>query len=950
MKYAALSFILLPAVTVLAPLHAQDAAPPAPQQQSALAPLRQDPLLHTGTLPNGLRYIIRRTEEPKDRGSLRMFINVGSLDEPRELAGVTHLLEHLVFNGSRHYKRGELIPAMQRLGLGFGGDANAFTSLRHTSFQLALPSMNPQTVGSAMTILRDFADGATLTPEALEHERGIIISEMKQRDSATYRATLAHLGQMTEGTCLAQSMPIGTEEVIRNISIESVQEYYRTHYVPRNITVVLTGDMDPAQGRQWIEEHFGDMEDRPAPQAPSIGTVNNYGPSELIIPNPEMANTSLVLTCTAPYPTQPDNAEERVQGLIRDMALTILNGRLGKIAKQPMSCFALGEAAYKPMFNTVYGFSVSLSTMPTRWPEAMRTAEQELRKAVQFGFLPSEITTTLNTFEKMHRTAEETWPGISADNMAERIMRSLDRQVVFNDPHEARSLFEEARRRVQANPDAVRQALAAIYDPQRLKITVMGKLPEVLTGEELRGVFTQSAQTEVKPNAEEAVRPFAYTEPEGPVATITQRSYLQSYDVTCLVLSNGVRVNLKPVSRARGNICVNAAVDGGNLRLMSKPGLAMVTQSVMQNGGLQAHSREELGTILAGHDVGMDFKPDTRHFNFTAFTGKQDLELQCRLLTAAILHPGYAKDGAMLVGRKMPAIINKMRTTPEACFSDARKSFLFGNDPRFVMPGMHDVAKLRVADVQQAMEPYLKDGAVEVSLVGDFELKTAIDIVLRTFGTMPQRKPAFTPTTPEERTVQFGPWGRSAVVNYHSALDRTIVAHIFHAGNGTDRHRNRRLQVLTAIAQSRLFNTIRATLGEGYAPMAEYEPRSEFTDAATLVLYSPGVVANTDVVSRAFNTVVDELGTGNITQEELELALKPYIAQANKASQDAGYWASSLRYLQNEPGSLDAAFDWVPDAHTITLAEVQQLARELFSPETRRVNRLLVAPAGAGQP
>ena len=134
MKYAALSFILLPAVTVPAPLHAQDAAPPAPQQQSALAPLRQDPLLHTGTLPNGLRYIIRRTEEPKDRGSLRMFINVGSLDEPRELAGVTHLLEHLVFNGSRHYKRGELIPAMQRLGLGFGGDANAFTSLRHTSF------------------------------------------------------------------------------------------------------------------------------------------------------------------------------------------------------------------------------------------------------------------------------------------------------------------------------------------------------------------------------------------------------------------------------------------------------------------------------------------------------------------------------------------------------------------------------------------------------------------------------------------------------------------------------------------------------------------------------------------------------------------------------------------------------------------------------------------------
>ncbi|MBR5890388.1 MAG: insulinase family protein, partial [Akkermansia sp.] len=250
MKYHSLLPIVLLGLSV-PPLSAQEPAAPAPiaAESVALAELQEDPQLVKGELPNGVRYIIRPTAEPKGRASVRLFVNVGSLDEQEHEKGISHLLEHLVFNGSRSFKRGELIPTMQQMGLGFGGDANAYTSLLHTVYMLDLPNLNEETVNFAFTIMRDFADGATLEDSAIDHERGIVKSELYARDSASYRASIAMFRQAAPGTRLPDYLPIGTEEVIMGAPYEVFRNYYKTHYVARNMTVIVTGDFDPATAR-----------------------------------------------------------------------------------------------------------------------------------------------------------------------------------------------------------------------------------------------------------------------------------------------------------------------------------------------------------------------------------------------------------------------------------------------------------------------------------------------------------------------------------------------------------------------------------------------------------------------------------------------------------------------------------------------------------------------------
>lgn len=238
---------------------AESQARTAAAAQAAAGIPKQDPQLIKGQLPNGLTYFIRPNAEPKGRFSIRLRVNTGSLNETDDIQGISHFLEHMVFNGSKHFKRGEMIPAMQKEGLGLGGDANAYTSFDETVYTMDVPSMKESTVNLAFTIMRDFADGALLEESAINAERGIITSEYKARDSAGYRVMKEVFSIMLDGTKIPHRYPIGTLEVIQNAPREKFVNYYQTHYVPSQMQLVIAGDITPEQGKEWVEKYFGSM-------------------------------------------------------------------------------------------------------------------------------------------------------------------------------------------------------------------------------------------------------------------------------------------------------------------------------------------------------------------------------------------------------------------------------------------------------------------------------------------------------------------------------------------------------------------------------------------------------------------------------------------------------------------------------------------------------------------
>ena len=927
-------------------LYAQEApAQPADTQATApeLTKLREDPKITRGELPNGLKYIIRPTAEPQGRACIRLYVNVGSLDEKEHEKGISHLLEHLVFNGSRHHKRNELIPAMQQRGLGFGGDVNAYTSLLHTVYMLNLPNLQDDTVDFAFTVLRDFADGATLTDDAIDHERGIVRSELYARDSASYRAGIAMLRHSSPGMKLADYLPIGTEEVIMGAPYEVFRNYYRTHYVPRNMTVVVTGDFKPEDAAAWVTRHFSDMADTPAPARCSLGSLSFNGPADVVIENPESELTSLLVGISDPFVDKPDTLQQRIDDLPLQLACSMLNRRLSRMAREADSSFQQAGVSQEDMYESVSSFGLNVTANHDKWKEAFESALLELRRACVYGFSAAEFNEVLSATLAAYKRQIGSWPTTDAASMAERIIDSISDKAVITDPQETLRTLELGVARIMQNPDICRQALEKAFDAARARIVMSGSKVQGTAAEDLRDVFGYVMKQEVSATQAEEVTPFAYDD-LGTPGTIEKQELIEDLGITTLTLSNGIRLNLKPVDFQKGSISVSASVDGGSMRLLHTPGLSNMAHAVMQQGGLEAHDLTELEQIMAGKQVGLHFGAGVDRMRFSGSTTAEDFELQCKLLVANILYPGFREDGESQLRRSLPSMFKRFETTPGGALSFQVPGHIYGIDPRFFPATLEQISSCTAAQVKDALTPWLQHGAMEVSIVGDFKVEEVIPALLRTFGAMPKRNREFTQLTEAETDVSKANWGMRKFLPYTTDLDKTIVTQIRPCGDGMDHHRNRRMQVLASITREKLFDGIRAQLGETYSPSVRFAPNADFRNAATITTSSAGVVGNRQKVSAAMDAILVDIGLGNITQDDLNCALRPFISSTIKSQRSVGYWEGALSCLQSDPRQLPLMRDLVEDVKSITLEEIQQLAREVFGPQDK-TNYFFVMPS-----
>lgn len=911
--------------------------------ESKVPELQDDARIVRGSLPSGLRYIIRPTSEPKGRGSVRLYVHVGSLSENEQNSGFSHLLEHMVFNGSRNYKRGELIPVMQKLGLGFGGDANAYTSFRETVYMLDLPNLQEKTVDTALTIMRDFADGATLDDEAIDKERGIVISEMKARDSASMRATVLLLEQLTEGTRLAKYMPIGKEEVLRHGSAELVRKQYKDYYVPENMVLILTGNFEAKEAEAWVKEHFSGMEATPSAPYPELGSLTNT-PSrrEKFIPNEELADCNILVTVARPFEKKDDTLAQRVEDLPLQMACEMLNRRLKRLAHSPSSPFKLARTDREDLYQVADIANLSVTTAPDQWQQALRTAVEQLRQAMQYGFSETELQEVIGSLLANLREEQDTWETVPASAMADLIVNALKDDKRLTDPAEDMRAMQVAIERIKADPELCRKALEEAFNLGSAQLTLMGNPPEGATEKVLRETFEAAVAQPVEPPKAETTKPFAY-ETIGVPGVVLRREELNDLGVTTLTLSNGVRVNLKPIDFRKGNIRVTAAVDGGKLVLPDVPGLSQMVRAVMQRGGLQEHGYDELERLFSSKRVTLDFELLPTRFLFTGTTSAEDLELQCKLLAASILYPGYREDGELQLRRSLDNEYRDLETTPNGVYAMQTRRALFGDNPLFVVPKREEIEKLSAKDVEQAMAPALNKNYTEVSLVGDFNVEEVIPILERTFGAMPQRRAEATPVPGTRRRVEFRPWGQREMMRYPTQLDKTIVAQVHYAGNGRDMHRNRRLQILSSIVRDQLFNGLRASMGESYSPRAQLQLNLDFDNAATLTTVSLGVKGNRTKVSAAMESICTSIGRGNISDDEFERAKRPLVAAMQKSLITPAYWEENLIDLQSEPQRLALMRDFSSDISSITSDEVRAVAREVFG-KPKQTNFYFIVP------
>src|SRR5436190_17898530 len=253
---------------------------------NATLPLAPD--IKTGTLPNGLKFYIRKNARPEKRVSLRLAVKAGSLEEHDDQLGLAHLIEHMAFNGSEHFQSGDVFKYFERVGARLGPHVNASTSFDETIYMLDLPTDQGDVVAKGLTALADFAGGLTLDPKEVDKERGVVIEEWRGGLGAGSRIRDKEIPIIFYKSRYADRLPIGKPDIIRNAPVARLRALYDTGYRPERMAVVAVGDIDPAAMQAAITSTFSPLRDRAKAEKVPNGTLTMKHPvMAMVLTDPE---------------------------------------------------------------------------------------------------------------------------------------------------------------------------------------------------------------------------------------------------------------------------------------------------------------------------------------------------------------------------------------------------------------------------------------------------------------------------------------------------------------------------------------------------------------------------------------------------------------------------------------------------------------------------------------
>ena len=912
--------------------------------------LKPDPTVTYGQLPNGLRYALMKNFLPSKTAAVRLRFGVGSIMEADDQQGLAHFLEHMVFNGSQNVPEGEMVKLLERYGLAFGPDTNAYTSFLETVYQLDLPDTRDELVDTALMLMRETGDRLLLAPAAIDRERGIILSEKRSRDSPQFRALVARLNFLYPEGRIGKRLPIGTQEVIQGAPRERFLDLYKGWYRPDNALLVVVGDLDPAVIEARIRDKFGDWRRPAAPIGqPELGRVAPPALAAGYFQDPTIP-TIISFGPQRPAVLRADTAAERRTALVRDLGFLMLSRRFDTLTRQPGTVLINGGASYDDAFDFAEGPSVSVVAKAENWQAALAVGEQELRRALQHGFSDAELKEQLSNLQTAYRNAAEGAATRRNRALAGELVSNFDGRAVFTTPADELRLFEAAAAGVtRAEVEAAFRA-AWGEDPPRIFMSSSAVLekPE----QQILAAYAASRAVAVAAPAATQDANFAYASP-GTAAQVVARGEAADLGIVTAKLSNGVLVNAKQTPYQKDRVSVQVRFgDGQRVLPKSQPGLEIWIGNALGNAGLGKHSVDELQRVLAGRNWTLGVGVDEDAFISGATVPPADLELQLQLITAMLTDPGYRPE-AFDQFRELLGVWRKtVDATPQGVLNRDLGRILRSGDPRFGIPTLEELQARQPTEIRAVLDPAMRDGAMEVAIVGDIDPQRAIALAAATVGTLPPRTGTFDRAR-RAGDIRFPAAPKAPIVLRHEGeADKALLSLAWPAQDSFERRRSRVQFLVGEVLQIKMTDVLREQLGATYSPGVAVDASDVHRGYGAIYTTLDVKPDEMDKALAAVKAVAADVRAGRITADEFERARKPVIENLKQRFENNGFWLETASQAQSRPDWLEWTRTLRSDYEAITLDEVRKAAAGLFDPARAVEIRVLAkdgAPAATGR-
>jgi zinc protease len=925
--HAAVVAVVLAALTAIA--NAQPAATD-PKTAPLTAKIPVDSQITTDTLPNGIKYYVRKNRKPEARAELRLVVNAGSLMEEDDQQGLAHFVEHMAFNGTKNFPKNETIKFLESIGMRFGADVNAYTSFDETVYTLHVPTDKPDVLDKSFLILEDWAHNVTFDDAEVDKERGVITEEWRLRRGASARLQDKQFPILLKGSRYADRLPIGKMDVVQHFSHDRVRQFYKDWYRPDLMAVIAVGDFDKAAVETLIKNHFGPIP-RPASVKPRplYPIPDQPGTAYAVATDKEMTQTSVVVYRKLPLRDQTTIAGYRQQ-IVERLFAGMLSARFAEITQKPDAPFLGASGGRGNFFRTKDASTLSALVKEGGAERGLEALYTEGERVARFGYVESEIVRIKrNTLRALEQAVAEK-ANTPSDGLADELVRN------FTDQEPAPGIDYEYALYQRFLPEitiAEVNALAKDWVPDGNRVVVVSA-PEkdgVAPPDEskLESAIASAARADLKPYSDTSAT-GALLENVPAAGSVTKTTTKESFGITEWELSNGVRVVMKPTKFKDDEIQMRAFSPGGSSLASDADFIPAATAAdVVASGGLGKLNAVDLRKALAGKAAGVRPFIGELSEGLNGTASPKDLETLFQLVYLTFTAPRADAEVFGVRQAQRKAQLANQKASPEYAFAEALTSALTSDHPRrrLMTPEIVDRMSL-----EKSMAFY-KDRFSDASdftfvFVGSFEPATLKPLAEKYLATLPatHRQETWkdvgvpTPKGVVEKRVEKGiePKSETAIV-YSGPFDYTQQNRIV-------------LRALTDVLETSLLETLREDLGGTYSvqvqPDMSKNPRGEYS---VEIDFGSSPERPAELIKRVY-AEIEAIKASGPTEKQVADVREKMVREYEETSKGNEFWLGNLS-TRYEYGEDVSSLFVLPDLYRkLSPADIQAAAKKYLDP------------------
>lgn len=902
--------------------------------QNPLAqPAPLDPAVRTGKLANGMTYYIRHNEEPKERASFYIIQNVGALLEDDSQNGLAHFLEHMAFNGTQHFPGKGIINTLEKHGVSFGRNINAYTSYGETVYNLSdVPVKHEGLVDTCLLVLNDWSHYLLLTDEEIDAERGVITEEWRTRRTAGFRLQRQYLPVLLNGSKYMNRDVIGDLDVIKNFKHETLRDFYHDWYRTDLQAIAIVGDIDVDAVEQKVKALLSKIE-----------PVNNEHPREfydvpdhkeslyVLATDKEADNYSVALYIKHNAPKTSDKnlnylREQTIQSLFSMMA----RDRITELLQKGVPPFINGSIGYGGLVSGYETFSVSATAKPDQDDLAFKAIYTEAERIYKHGFASGELerakTNLLTSMESRYKQRDK----INNDQFASDFKNNF----INGEPVTSIDFDWQFTQMIlpTISVDDVSAKAKQWMTPENRVIVVMGPdKPEAkhLTKDQALTIMTDVENSTIEPYADQLVSSNLINK-ELKGSKVVSEKELPEFNAVEWTLGNNTKVVYRQADYEKDQVSLIAMSDGGSSKVENdKIASAMMLSSFIGSFGVADYDAITLKKALTGKKVGLSIGLSDLNETFSGSSTPKDFETMMQLLYLQFENPRFDKEAyEALIGRYKAYVAN-MANNPQKIVSDSINLIMTCKNPRvkLMTPQLFDEISM------EQMETIYKDRFVDAGeftyfIVGNIDEATAKAMAEKYIGSLTDqpRKETWI-----DRNIE-GPKGKTVrEIEIPLEVKKSTVVVNYDAKMAYSPEQNMLLIVFRDILNLRYIDEIREKEGGSYGVrVSASSSKLPKADKSLNMTFDTDPAKANDMKAIVYREI-DKIAQNGPTVEDLDKAVKSLLKNREQSKLHNSYWLQALISDYNYKINTDLPENYETILEKMTIPQVQDFVKTFLA-------------------